>query len=55
MPKVGGKHFSYDKKGRSAARQEAKRTGQKMQTGYSYGNPGKAGKTPGIQGQTCQQ
>ena len=54
MPEVNGKHFSYDRKGRAAARREAKRTGRKMQTGYSYGNPGKVGKTPGIQGQTCQ-
>jgi hypothetical protein len=53
MPKVGDKHYSYDKKGRAAARREAKRTGRKV-TGYTYGNPGKAGKTPGIQGQTCK-
>ena len=53
MPKVGDKHYSYDKKGREAARREAKRTGRKV-TGYTYGNPGKAGKTPGIQGQTCK-
>lgn len=25
MPKVGGKHFGYDKKGREMARKEAKR------------------------------
>ena len=53
MPKVGDKHYSYDKKGRAAARREAKRTGRKG-TGGTSGNPGKAGKTPGIQGQTCK-
>ncbi|ANS03728.1 hypothetical protein [uncultured Mediterranean phage uvDeep-CGR2-KM23-C246] len=54
MPKVGSKHYSYSPKGRAQARQEARRTGRKVQTGYTYGNPGKAGKTPGIQGQTCK-
>ena len=30
MPKVGKKHFSYSKAGRTAARKEAKRTGKPM-------------------------
>ena len=30
MPKVGGKHFSYSKKGKAAAKAYAKRTGKKM-------------------------
>ena len=30
MPKVGGKHFSYSKAGRKAAKQYAAKTGQKM-------------------------
>ena len=30
MPKVGGKHFSYTKKGKAAAKAYAKRTGKKM-------------------------
>lgn len=30
MPKVGGKHYSYDKKGVAAARREAKKTGKKL-------------------------
>ena len=32
MPKVGSKHFSYDAKGRKAAKEEAKRTGKPMQS-----------------------
>jgi hypothetical protein len=30
MPKVGSKHYSYDAKGRAAAKKEATRTGKKM-------------------------
>ena len=30
MPKVGGKHFSYSKKGKTAAKRYAKKTGKKM-------------------------
>ncbi len=30
MPKVGGKHFSYSKKGKAAAKRHAKKTGKKM-------------------------
>ena len=30
MPKVGGKKFSYSKKGKAAAKAYAKRTGKKM-------------------------
>jgi len=30
MPKVGGKHFSYSKKGKAAARSYAKKTGKRV-------------------------
>jgi hypothetical protein len=30
MPEVGGKHFSYSKKGKAAAKAYAKRTGKSM-------------------------
>ena len=30
MPKVGGKHYSYSKSGRTAAKAESKRTGKPM-------------------------
>ena len=30
MPKVGGKKFSYTKKGKAAAKKYAKRTGKRM-------------------------
>ena len=30
MPKVGGKKFSYSKKGKAAAKKYAKRTGKRM-------------------------
>ena len=33
MPKVGGKHFSYSKKGKKAAKAYAKKTGKKMRRG----------------------
>ena len=31
MPKVGKKHFAYNKKGYAAAKKMAQRTGQKVQ------------------------
>ena len=33
MPKVGGKHFSYSKKGKAAAKAYAKRTGKRLVKG----------------------
>lgn len=30
MPKVGTKHFPYTKKGKEAAKKEAKKTGKKV-------------------------
>ncbi len=30
MPKVGNKHYSYDAKGRAAAKKESRRTGKAM-------------------------
>jgi|TARA_R100001129_G_C5250387_1_gene228162 hypothetical protein len=33
MPKVGGKKFSYSKKGKAAAKAYAKRTGKRMTKG----------------------
>ena len=33
MPKVGGKKFSYSKKGKAAAKAYAKRTGKKISKG----------------------
>ena len=30
MPKVGGKHYSYSKKGMAAAKKAAKKAGKKM-------------------------
>lgn len=30
MPKVGGKHYSYTKKGMAAAKKAAKKTGKKV-------------------------
>ena len=30
MPKVGGKHYSYSKKGMAAAKKADKKTGKKM-------------------------
>jgi hypothetical protein len=30
MPKVGGKHYSYTKKGMTAAKKAAKKTGKKV-------------------------
>ena len=33
MPKVGGKKFSYSKKGKASAKAYAKRTGKKMTKG----------------------
>ena len=41
MPKVGKRQFSYSKKGKSAAKSYAKKTGQTMtkkkKGGYQYG------------------
>ncbi len=37
MPKVGNKHFSYDAKGKAAAKKEAARTGKKVTNAYSEG------------------
>ena len=39
MPKVGKKHFSYDKKGRKKAKAYAKKTGKEVR--YSGGRKGK--------------
>jgi len=33
VPKVGGKHFSYSKKGKAAAKKHAKKTGKKVAYG----------------------
>ena len=33
MPKVGGKKFSYSKKGKAAAKAYAKRTGKRIKKG----------------------
>ena len=33
MPRVGKKHFSYSKKGKAAAKREAKKTGKKVTSG----------------------
>jgi|TARA_R100001530_G_scaffold83892_1_gene58503 hypothetical protein len=37
MPKVGQRHFAYNKKGHAAAQKVAKRTGQKVQYKRSGG------------------
>lgn len=37
MPKVGNKNFSYDAKGKAAAKKEAKKTGKNMTNDYSEG------------------
>ena len=34
MPRVGNKKFPYTKKGKSAAKKAAKRTGKRMKRGY---------------------
>ena len=39
MPKVGGKKFSYSKKGKAAAKAYAKRTGKKLTKSSSKKNP----------------
>tara|TARA_R110002020_G_scaffold421322_2_gene630385 strand:- start:2513 stop:2662 length:150 start_codon:yes stop_codon:yes gene_type:complete len=44
MPKVGKKHFSYGKKGKSAAKKYAKKTGKKISY---YGGGGKVKKRTG--------
>ena len=33
MPKVGGKHYSYTKKGKAAAKKAAKKSGKKVKHG----------------------
>jgi hypothetical protein len=33
MPKVGGRHFGYSKKGKAAAKAYAKRTGKRLVKG----------------------
>ena len=44
MPKVGGKKFSYTKKGKAAAKAYAKRTGKKMTKGKKTKGKSKRGK-----------
>ena len=44
MPKVGGKKFSYSKKGKAAAKAYAKRTGKKMTKGKKTKGKSKRGK-----------
>ena len=41
MPKVGGKKFSYSKKGKAAAKAYAKRTGKRMTTSKPKKTAGK--------------
>ena len=44
MPRVGGKKFSYSKKGKAAAKAYAKRTGKKMTKGKGKSKTRKRGK-----------
>tara|TARA_R100000808_G_C2145859_1_gene153713 strand:+ start:2596 stop:2733 length:138 start_codon:yes stop_codon:yes gene_type:complete len=44
MPKVGGKKFSYTKKGKAAAKAYAKRTGKKITKGKKTKSKSKRGK-----------
>ena len=44
MPKVGGKKFSYSKKGKAAAKAYAKRTGKKMTKAKKTKGKSKRGK-----------
>jgi hypothetical protein len=44
MPKVGGKKFSYSKKGKAAAKAYAKRTGKKITKGKKTKGKSKRGK-----------
>ena len=44
MPKVGGKKFSYTKKGKAAAKAFAKRTGKKITKGKKTKGKPKRGK-----------
>jgi len=37
MPKVGNKDFSYDAKGKAAAKKEASKTGKKVKMAYKDG------------------
>jgi len=36
MPKVGGRHFAYTKKGKTAAKKYAKKTGKKVARKKKY-------------------
>jgi hypothetical protein len=36
MPKVGGRHFAYTKKGKTAAKKYAKKTGKKVSRKKKY-------------------
>jgi|TARA_R110000824_G_scaffold260873_1_gene449496 hypothetical protein len=42
MPKVGDKHFAYTAKGKKAATQEAKKTGQTVTHGRKKSNTKRA-------------
>jgi len=42
MPKVGDKHFAYTAKGKKAAKQEAKKTGQTAISGRKKSNTKRA-------------
>ena len=44
MPKVGGKKFSYSKKGKAAAKAYAKRTGKKITKGKKTKGKSRRGK-----------
>tara|TARA_R110002074_G_scaffold274277_1_gene445802 strand:+ start:2229 stop:2372 length:144 start_codon:yes stop_codon:yes gene_type:complete len=44
MPNVGGKKFSYDAKGKAAAKAEAKKTGKPMTKKAGYMKGGMAAK-----------
>ena len=44
MPKVGGKKFSYSKKGKAAAKAYAKRTGKKITKGKNTKGKSRRGK-----------
>jgi hypothetical protein len=41
MPKVGNKEFTYDAKGKAAAKKEAAKTGQPVKKMAGYKNGGK--------------
>ena len=46
MPKVGGKHFSYDAGGKAAAREESARTGLPVENKKTYQTGGLASRKP---------